>query len=491
MADIEFPRDLELIKKKAISGVVTFTLRTFFIQVFTFVATFILTIIISPSIFGVFFVVSAFINLFVYFSDIGLAAALIQKKEELTKEDLSTTFTIQQVIVISLVVIGLVFSSKIALFYHLDAKGLMLLRALILSLFLSSLKTIPSILLERKLNFTRLVIPQVAENIVFYTTAVILALSGYGISSFTWAVATRAVTGLVLIYLLSPWVPTFSFRGSVAKSLTSFGVPFQANSILALLKDDLLTVFLGKILTFSQVGYIGWAQKWAYTPLRFFMDNVNKVTFPAYSRLQDHYKELAKAIEKSIFFVTYFVFPSVFGMVALAPYVIELVPNYYKWQPALPLLYLFGINAIFSAVSTTFTNALFAIGRPKIVLKLMVFWTAAIWILTYLLVLRFGFVGVGLASAVVSITSAITIYLVKKEIPVSVGKNILGPLFMAILMFLCVRSVINYLPANIFGLIFAVAIGAIIYFVISLTIFKKHLMDDAKLIISSILSSQK
>lgn len=489
MAETEFSRDLELIKKRAISGVVTFTLRTFFIQIFTFVATFMLTIIIDPSIFGVFFVVSAFINLFIYFSDIGLAAALIQKKEEPTSDDLSTTFTIQQVIIISLVVIGLIFSSKVALFYGLDAKGLMLLRVLILSLVLSSLKTIPSIILERKLNFTKLVIPQVAENIVFYTTAVTLALLGYGISSFTWAVIARAVVGLILIYLLSPWVPTFSFKRSIAKNLTTFGLPFQINNILALVKDDLLIVFLGKILTFSQVGYVGWAQKWAYTPLRFFMDNVNKVTFPAYSRLQEHYKDLAKAIEKSIFFVTYFVFPSVFGMAAIAPSVIELVPNYHKWQPALPLLYLFGINAIFSAVSTTFTNTLFAIGRPKIVLKLMIFWTTAIWILTYLLVSRFGFIGVGLASAIVSITSAITIYFVKKEIPVSVGKNIAGPLFISILMYLCVHSVIRYLPSNIFGLILAIVIGAIIYFVVSLAIFKRHLMDDAKLIIRSMLSN--
>src|SRR3989344_5183254 len=161
MADIEFSRDLELIKKKAISGVVTFTLRTFFIQVFTFAATFILTIIIDPSIFGVFFVVSAFINLFVYFSDIGLAAALIQKKEELTKEDLSTTFTIQQSIILTLIAIGFIFSAKIANFYHLGGDGLLLLRILLFSLVLSSLKTIPSIILERKLNFTRLVIPQI------------------------------------------------------------------------------------------------------------------------------------------------------------------------------------------------------------------------------------------------------------------------------------------------------------------------------------------
>src|SRR3990167_4668054 len=131
MTDLDNQLDLELIKKKAISGVVTFTLRTFFIQAFTFVATFILTILLDPGVFGVFFVVSAILNLFIYFSDVGLAAALIQKREKPTKEDLTTTFTIQQAIVFSLVAFGLIFSSKIAHFYKLDFQGLLLLRVLI------------------------------------------------------------------------------------------------------------------------------------------------------------------------------------------------------------------------------------------------------------------------------------------------------------------------------------------------------------------------
>ena len=139
--------DLELIKKRAIAGVVTFTLRTFFVQAFTFFATFILTILLAPNVFGVFFVVSAILNFFVYFSDIGLAAALIQKKEEPSQKDLATTFTIQQLIIFSLVIVGLAASGTIADFYKLDQNGLTLLRVLIFSLILSSLKTIPSILL--------------------------------------------------------------------------------------------------------------------------------------------------------------------------------------------------------------------------------------------------------------------------------------------------------------------------------------------------------
>lgn len=486
MADPEEQLDIELIKRKAISGVVTFTLRTFFIQIFTFFATFILTILLAPEIFGIFFVVSAILNFFIYFSDVGLAAALVQKKDEPERRDLVSTFTIQQTIIFTLVFIGLAFSSKIAAFYNLDEQGLMLLRVLIISLVLSSLKTIPSIILERRLDFTKLVIPQVAENIVFYSVAVTLAYLNFSIASFTWAVLARGIVGLILIYLLSPWRPAIGVNLESAKKLTSFGIPFQANSVLALLKDDLLTIFLGKILTFTQIGYIGWAQKWSLVPLRFIVDSVNKVTFPAYSRLQSQKFELGKAIEKSIFFVTYFVYPSVFGMVAIAPKLLEIIPNYSKWEPALPLLYLFAINAIFSAVSTTFTNTLFAIGRPKIVLKLMIFWTSATWLLTFPLVIIYGYIGVAVASAIVAMTSITTIYFVKKEIKVAVSKNIFGPLFISVIMFSVVKYLASTYVSNIFTLITVIIAGGIIYLVLSLAIFRSHLVEDAKIIAKSL-----
>src|SRR3989344_1157021 len=136
--------DIAILKKKSLSGIVTLTSRTFLLQLVAFGATFLLTIFLAPDIFGIFYVVSAVISFLGYFSDIGLAAALIQKKEELSEDDLTTTFTIQQILIGSLVIVAFLFSAKIALFYNLDEAGLALLRVLIASFFVSSLKTIPS-----------------------------------------------------------------------------------------------------------------------------------------------------------------------------------------------------------------------------------------------------------------------------------------------------------------------------------------------------------
>jgi len=477
---------LEVIKKRSVVGVVALTSRTLILQLINFFSMFLLTILLAPEVFGVFFVVTAMVNFLNYFSDIGLAAALIQKKEKVTQTDLKTTFTIQQILVIILVSFSLLFSSRFAAFYKLSPAGLWLLRALIFSFFLSSLKTIPSILLERKLDFGRLVIPQIAETIVFNLIAIFLAWRGWGVASFSWAVLARGIVGLVLIYLVSPWKPGFALDKESAKKLLSFGVPFQANSLLALIKDDLLTVFLGKILPFSEVGFIGWAQKWANMPLRFIMDNVIKVGFPLYSRLQDNLSALKIGLEKALFAVCFSTFPILVGLSLLASYLVELLPRYLKWQPALLSLYLFCVQAGLACVSTTLTNTLNATGKVKTTLKLMIFWTVLTWVLTPVLVFKTGFNGVGLAGLMVASTVFLPIILVRKFVEFSFWENVGKPFLGAALMGIVLWLIIPKLVFNLFSLLIVALLGGLIYFSLMLILAKEKILGSIKLVLGAL-----
>ena len=126
---------------------------------------------------------------------------------------------------------------------------------------------------------------------------------GWGIRSFAIAVLARAVVGTFVIYIVMPWRIRIAIHKESIGKLLRFGIPFQLNSFLALVKDDLFTLYLGKMLPFAYVGYIGWAKKWAELPLRLIMDSVVRVTFPAYSRLQHDQDKLSKGIKKTIFFI--------------------------------------------------------------------------------------------------------------------------------------------------------------------------------------------
>lgn len=475
--------DLELVKKRSVVGVFSLISRTFLIQIISFASTFLLTVFLDPKTFGIFFLVSAFISFFSYFSDIGLAAALIQKKETVTKEDLRTTFTIQQILVVFLLLLILILSPYAKEWYGLNQSAIYLFYALGISFFLSSLKTIPSIILERNLKFNLLIIPQILETLVFNIIAVVLAWKGFGVFSFVWAVLARGVVGLVVMYLISPWEIGFSISKQALSKLLKFGIPYQANTVMAVIKDDLMTVFLGKIIGTTGLGYLGWAKKWAEQPLRFFMDNVLKVTFPAYSRLQDDKVALKRSIEKTIFFLCFLTFPMLIGFSVLASDLVKIIPRYIKWQPALLALYLYCFNSAWAVVSTPMTNLLNATGKIKTTFKLMVMWLSLTWIFMPILGVKFGYNGVAAASALISISSLVAIYFGRKQVKFDLFTPIVKPLLSALAM-----GIVVYLLRNInisLQLLMAlrIIIGAVVYMAISYLFIGSELLVDLKKIL--------
>jgi PST family polysaccharide transporter len=469
--------NIEIIKKKSVTGILALTSRTFLLQLIAFGATFLLTIYLTPSVFGIFFVVSAVISFLSYFSDIGLAAALIQKKEELTNDDLTTTFTIQQLLVFPIALVAYLLSSRVASFYGIGREGTVLFQALVISFFFSSLKTIPSVLLERSLKFHILVIPQIAETLGFYIVAVILAWRGYGVTSFTYAVLTRAIIGLILMYVVSPWKIRIGIEKTVAKRLLKFGIPFQLNSFLALLKDDLMTIFLGKILPFAEVGYIGWAKKWAEVPLRLIMDSVIRVTFPAFARLQHSKEILGRAIEKTLFGLALTILPISVGLMFFIDPLVKLIPKYSKWEPALFSFSLFVLASVFAAFSTPLTNALNAVGKIKTTLVLMVSWTVATWVLTITLVHYIGFNGVALALLILTTSLGIVVALTKKVAAFSFISMVKWPCIAACmqsLLYFLLRGNAPYVPAY---QIFIACLGVILYIAVLLMFERKRIVE--------------
>ncbi|MDO8503296.1 MAG: oligosaccharide flippase family protein [bacterium] len=476
---------LETVKHRAVKGVLFLTGRTFILQVIALVATFLLTIFLGPSEYGVFFLVSAVINFFAYFSDIGLAAALVQKREAVTEEDLRTTFTVQQVLVLGLLVIIFAVTPIFRQWYGLESSSIFLLWALAISLVFSSLKTIPSILLERRLDFNRLVIPQIAETILFNLIAVFLAWRGFGITSFTIAVLVRGLSGLVIIYCLMPWMPGLAFSKKSLRRLLRFGLPYQVNTFLAVVKDDGLTMVLGSILGPAGIGLLGWAQKWGFAPLRFFMDQVIKVTFPAFSRMQGNREELSNAVSRSIFFVCFLVFPSLVGLILIAPILVEIIPRYEKWQPALLALGLYGINAAWAAVTTPLTNVLNAVGKIGVTFKLMIMWTVLTWILVPSMAILAGVNGAAAGAAVVATTSVIAILVVRRHIVFDLAGSTGKPLLAAFLMGSVLLFLRNVLPATFSSVVLLITTGIVVYG-IAIYLLSPTIISDGRKIIYAI-----
>ena len=473
--------DIATITKRSIHGIIALVSRTFVVRFISAVTGLFLAAFLSPSDFGIFFVVSAVIPFLSYFSDIGLAASLIQKKEPITDSDLKTTFTIQQALVITIVAVAFLLSDKISVFYKLDGEGIYLFQAIVIAFFLSSLKTIPSIRLERELRFQKLIIPEIVETLFFNVTVLIFAIKGFGITSFTIAVLARGVSGLIAIYLIAPWRIGIGFSKNSAKRLLSFGIPFQLNSLLALIKDDLLVVYVGKVLPLAEVGYIGFAQKVAFTPLRLIMDNVIRITFPSFSRLQNEKEVLTVGVEKALFAVSFFIFPSFVGLIFLSPYLLEVVPHYQKWEPALFSLSFFATNALLSSISTPLTNALNAIGRIKITLYFMIFWTVLTWVVTPIAILAIGFNGVALSSAIIACSVVLVVWIAKQYIKFRVLRMIQYPLIASLVMGVFLYFMTPFVIRDFLTFFMIILFGAIVYIGVMFLVARNQILSELSL----------
>lgn len=465
------------LKKKAVRGVVALTSRTFLLQIISLVSFSLLTYYLEPSAIGVLGAAVAATKIFTLFTDIGFGAALIQKKDELEDRDLQTTFTLQELLVATVVIIGLFFSRSLASYFHLSIEGLWLFRTLIFLLFISSLKTIPSILMERRIQFEKQIFPQIVESIIFNILVVLLALKGFGVTSFSWAFLVSALASLPIYYYLAPWKIGFKFDRVVAKKILTFGTPYQIKSILGVFKDDFIKLYAAKTVGLEGVGFLEWGQRWAFSPFRFIVDSVTKVTFPAFARIQEEKEVLKKALETSLFAVSSLIFPLMAGLVTVAGYFVILIPKYQKWESALPILYFFSLNAAVSSMSNILVNVLDATGKVKTTLILMIFWTIATWILTPIAIYFLGATGVAAVSALITFSIFITVYLVKKYLPFNFFSSFQKPLLASVLMFIILLLEKQFFGINWYSLVFSIVSGVIIYVSLILVIAKKEIKE--------------
>jgi O-antigen/teichoic acid export membrane protein len=468
--------------RASMRSIIALVSRTFILQIIQTAASLIILSILAPSDVGIYVAVIAIQRIISFFTDFGLGAALIQKKDKITQEDLVTAFTLQSSITLAIFLVVFSLRGVISSYFNLGAAGEGLLVVLVATIFISSFKTIPSILLERKIQFQKLVIPQIAEALIFNILLIVLILQGFRLESYTYAFLVSSIATVPLYYYVSPWRPGFGISRESLHHL-KFGAQFQAKNILATIKDDLLTVILTKFLTFTEIGYIGFAQRIAFLAYRYIVDSVTKVTFSTYSRIQENTDVMRKAIEKSLFFVSALMFPVLTGIIVTGPYFISFIPQWNKWEPAILSLIFFCLNAAVSSLSGILINVLDATGKVKTTLSLMVIWTVATWILTPILIYFYGYNGVAIASFLITLTILYTVYLVKKKIAFAFLRSIYKPFICSVIMGILVFTVSQAIVVDFITLAVAIALGLVSYISIFYVVSKKELFAIKNIIL--------
>ena len=309
--------DRSLIRVRATRGVAFLVIRYAGIRLLGLAANVVLSRLLSPEAFGIYAITLFLLVLLSFLGDFGLSASLLQQRHAITDADIRTVFTAQQVLVIAMLVVLFLLAPALASSYHLGSSGPWFIRLMLIAGFLTSLRTAPTIILERQLRYGPLSIIDAVEFGVFQVTAVLLAVMGYGVWSFVLAVLLAKLISTLLAYRLAGWRPAFGFDALRFVGLWRFGLPFQLSWLTYFLRDYMIPIAGGLLVTTAQVGYLNWALALTGIPGQ-LAQIVGRVTLPAFARYQDEPRALARAIEQSIRGLAIIALPLHLG-IAIAP----------------------------------------------------------------------------------------------------------------------------------------------------------------------------
>jgi len=424
--------DRSLIRVRATRGVAFLFLRYAGIRLLGLAANIVLSRLLSPEAFGIYAITLFLLVLLSFVGDFGLSASLLQQRKAITLADVRTVFTAQQALVGSLLVILFILAPVLARSYHLGDAGVWFIRLMLIGGLFTSLKTAPTIILERQLRYGQLSIIEIVDFGLFQLTAVVLAVMGYGAWSFVFAVLLSKAVSTLLSYGLARWVPAVGFDRDRFLGLWRFGLPFQLSWLTFFLRDYMIPILGGLLVTTTQVGYLNWALALAGVPGQ-LAQIVGRVTLPAFARYQDKPVALARAVEQSIRGLFIMAIPLHLTIVALAPWLIHLVFSD-KWLPALPALYLLSIHWSGANLTSPLVSALNAMGHARLALALSAAWTACTILLAVVFLQRFGFLGIALAYSVTMVgASMAAIVTAHRFLQLRLWRQVRAPLAAAIL----------------------------------------------------------
>ena len=290
--------------KKAVKGISSQAIITIALGLLEIISFSIMSRLLSKEDFGLFAAVSAIVNVFYSFSEAGLGASLVQKKN-LDKRFVDNVFTLSLVLGLSLSAI-LVLCSGLLSKLILGDGGKTALMMMSICLFMNSLSSVNMSILQRNYKFITMGVIQIVALVVSTIIAVILALNSYGF----YSIIAKAITAPVLIYILSFVCAKTSYRISLDKKsiidIFNFSGWFMCSRLLRNLSKQLDRLLMPKLLSVATLG--------AYSRPKEFIDHISAkingifdtALFPVLSTIQDDTRKLQSSLSRSVYYLNLF-----------------------------------------------------------------------------------------------------------------------------------------------------------------------------------------
>ena len=336
-------------------------------QAVSFLVSIILARLLAPEAYGTIALAMVFINILQVFVDSGMGTALIQKKDA---DDLDFSSVFYFNIAACLVLYAGLFlaAPSIAQFYG-DPALTALVRALSLTVVVSGVRNIQQSYVSRHLLFKRFFFSTIGSTLASAVVGIAMAYAGFGVWALVGQSLSNVVTGTIILWATVPWRPRRMFSWQRLKSLLSFGWKLLVSSLLDTGYNNLRSLIIGKLYSSADLAYYNQGDKLPNLVITNINTSIDSVLLPTMANEQDDSARVRSMTRRAIKTSTYVMAPLMMGLAACAEPLIRLILTE-KWLPCVPFLRIFCITYMFWPIHTANLNAIKALGRSDLFLKL-------------------------------------------------------------------------------------------------------------------------
>ena len=333
----------------------------------TFLVSVILARLLDPAVYGTVALVTVFTSIMQVFVDSGLGNALIQKKDA-DDIDFSTVFFFNITVCCILYLGMFCIAPLIASFYKMPELT-PVVRVLSLVLIISGVKNVQQAYVSRHMLFKRFFFATLGGTIGAAVLGIIMAWKGFGV----WALVAQNLFNMlmdtIILWVTVKWRPKRAFSFDRLKVLFSYGWKLLISSLIDTVYRDIRSLVIGKIYTADDLAFYNRGQQFPNLIVSNINTSIDSVLLPTMSAEQDNRERVRLMTRRAIKTSTYLIMPLMVGLAVCAQPIVSLVLTD-KWLPCVFFLRIFCVTYAFHPIHTANLNAIKAMGRSDLFLKL-------------------------------------------------------------------------------------------------------------------------
>lgn len=355
------------VKNRALSGFFWRFFERCGAQSVTLIVSIVLARLLDPAVYGTIALITVFTNILDVFVNGGFGNALIQKKDA---DDLDFSSVFYFNIAVCLALYGLLFLSAplIARFYALPELTA-LVRVLGLTLVISGVKNVQQAYVSRNMLFKRFFFSTLGGTLGAAVIGIWMACRGYGVWALVVQQLFNAATDTCILWLTVKWRPKRMFSFRRLKRLFSYGWKLLVSGLLDTVYNNLRQLIIGKLYTKEDLAFYNKGSTYTSPIIMNVNNSIDSVLFPVMSDAQDDPETVRAMTRRAIRVSSYIIWPLMMGIASCAEPLVRILLTD-KWLPCVPYMRIFCIVYAFWPIHTANLNAIKAMGRSDIFLRL-------------------------------------------------------------------------------------------------------------------------